>query len=87
MVELKAKWEETNKPLSIQWVRGHNGDIGNEKADANAKLGSGQNNDKPVMVSVKGEEINKLKKQVVNPLILESSLLFAINSAYVAFLV
>ncbi|BDR26951.1 ribonuclease [Pseudomonas phage 9Ps-7B] len=80
MVELKAKWEETNKPLSIQWVRGHNGDIGNEKADANAKLGSGQNNDKPVMVSVKGEEINKLKKQVVNPLILESRLLFAINS-------
>ncbi|MFO5452967.1 hypothetical protein ACLBO7_30925, partial [Klebsiella pneumoniae] len=60
--------------FGTQGVRGHNGDIGNEKADANAKLGSGQNNDKPVMVSVKGEEINKLKKQVVNPLILESRL-------------
>ncbi|MFO5695657.1 hypothetical protein ACLBP9_31340, partial [Klebsiella pneumoniae] len=68
----KATGQETTIPLSIQWVRGHNGDIGNEKADANANLGSGQNNDKPVMVSVKGEEINKLKKQVVNPLILES---------------
>ncbi|MFO5842437.1 hypothetical protein ACLBPJ_29200, partial [Klebsiella pneumoniae] len=48
--------------------------------DADAKLGSGQKNDKPVMVSVKGEEIYKLKKQVVNALILESRLLFAINS-------
>ncbi|MFO5689442.1 hypothetical protein, partial [Klebsiella pneumoniae] len=68
IVDRKRDGEETNKSLSIHWVRGHNGVIGNEKADANAKLGSGQNNGKPVMVSVKGEEINKLKKQVVNPL-------------------
>ncbi|ARV76859.1 ribonuclease H [Pseudomonas phage Phabio] len=76
----KEKWTSTGRFLDMAWVEGHSGDMGNDKADVNALRGGGANSAKPVQVNVEAVEINKLKKKPVTPLVLETRLLFGINS-------
>ncbi|BEG72426.1 ribonuclease H [Pseudomonas phage PA1C] len=75
----KMDWLKNDRKLELKWVKGHSGDIGNEKADVNALRGGGASVT-PKTVKVEGDAINKLKKVQMNPLILESRLLFGINS-------
>lgn len=84
LVELKTTWELPKRKLELLWVKGHSADMGNDKADANALLGGGHEaKAPPVAIKQAGEKINKLKKQPVNPLILESRLLFGFNTGEV----
>lgn len=81
LVELKASWTDVGRRLDFQWVKGHSGDMGNDKADANALLATGSAPvPKDVKIVTEGAAINKLKKQPVNPLIMESRLLFGFNN-------
>uniref|UniRef100_A0AB39CDA9 ribonuclease H n=1 Tax=Pseudomonas phage RVTF4 TaxID=3236931 RepID=A0AB39CDA9_9VIRU len=81
LVELKTSWEEPKRKLELLWIKGHSNDMGNDKADANALLGGGHEaKAPPVEVKQAGEKINKLKKQPVNPLVMESRLLFGFNT-------
>jgi ribonuclease HI len=81
LVELKTSWEEPKRKLELFWVKGHSNDMGNDKADANALLGAGHEvKAAPVEIKQEGEKVNKLKKQPVNPLVLESRLLFGFNT-------
>lgn len=76
----KEKWTSTGRILDMAWVEGHSGDMGNDKADVNALRGGGSASSKPTQVNVEAVEINKLKKKPVTPLILETRLLFGINT-------
>lgn len=76
----KEKWISTGRVLEMEWVEGHSGDMGNDKADVNALRGGGVKDSTPIQVNVGGAEINKLKKKPVTPLVLETRLLFGINS-------
>lgn len=76
----KEKWTATGRIIDMAWVEGHSGDMGNDKADVNALRGGGAKSSKPVQVNVEAVEINKLKKKPVTPLVLETRLLFGINS-------
>lgn len=81
LVELKASWEEPKRKLEFYWVKGHSNDMGNDRADANALLGAGHEaKAAPVEVKQDGDKVAKIKKQPVNPLILESRLLFGFNT-------
>lgn len=75
----KEKWTSTGRILDMAWVEGHSGDMGNDKADVNALRG-GAGGAKPTQVNVEAVEINKLKKKPIVPLVLETRLLFGINS-------
>lgn len=78
--ELQASWIEPKRKLELLWVKGHSNDMGNDRADANALLGAGHEaKAAPVEIKQKGEVVNKLKKQPVNPLVMESRLLFGFN--------
>lgn len=80
LLSLKKQWIEPKRSLDLLWVKGHSNDIGNDKADANALLGAGHEaKAAPVVIEQEGAKINKLKKQAVNPLIMESRLLFGFN--------
>lgn len=76
----KTDWLKNDRTLELKWVKGHSGDMGNDKADVNALRGGGAVTDTPKMVKVEGAVINKPKKVQMNPLVLESRLLFGINS-------
>lgn len=76
----KEKWTSTGRIVDMAWVEGHSGDMGNDKADVNALRGGGASSSKPVQVNVEAVDINKLKKKPVTPLVLETRLLFGINS-------
>lgn len=76
----KERWTSTGRIVDMAWVEGHSGDMGNDKADVNALRGGGATSNKPVQVNVGAVEINKLKKKPVTPLVLETRLLFGINS-------
>lgn len=70
----KNTWLEAGKSLDITWVKGHNGNRGNENADANALLAT------VFPTSPKYAEytqvVNPSKLPEVNPLLLRSRLLF-----------
>lgn len=75
----KELWTSTGRILDMAWVEGHSGDMGNDKADINALRG-GAGGSTPTQVSVNASEINKLKKKQIVPLVLETRLLFGINT-------
>lgn len=80
LLAARDQWKADGGILEMEWVEGHSNDMGNDKADINALRGGGAKDNKPVKVQVDGVEINKLKKKPVTPLVLESRLLFGINS-------
>lgn len=75
---LKGEWLGRGNKLEMTWVKGHSGDIGNDKADLNALRGGGST--APVEVKAEANEINKPKKKPMSPLIMESRALFMINN-------
>lgn len=80
LLDAKKRWEDRGYKFAVHWVKGHSNDIGNDKADVNAVRGGGAESAKPVQVSVAGEKVTKLKKKPVSPLLLETRLVFGINS-------
>lgn len=74
LLDLKSKYEAFCDHLEFIKVKGPSGDLGNDKADINALRGLEAEDD--CNFETKGEEINKVKKIALNPLILESRLLF-----------
>jgi ribonuclease HI len=55
LLELQKQVEESGRKVVIDWVKGHNGDWGNEIADYNATLG--------VIAGKKGHSIHQLKER------------------------
>lgn len=72
--ELKDSYEALGYHLEFIKVKGHSGNLGNDKADINALRGLEAEED--CFFETFGEEINKVKKIQLNPLILESRLIF-----------
>lgn len=83
LLDHKQRWEDRGYKLKIEWVKGHSNDIGNDKADVNAVRGGGAESSKPVQVKLEGEKVTKLKKKPVSPLLLETRMVFGINSGLV----
>lgn len=79
LLQLKNDWNAAGHQLSLQWVKGHSDDLGNDKADANAVLGGGSKTPTAKVVVIEAESVNKLKKKPVNALILESRLLCTVG--------
>lgn len=78
MVRVKKEYEELGKTVSFTWVKGHNGDKGNELADRNARLGSGG---VPVKhASTNKPATSKVKKLDANPLMIKKAMLFSLDS-------
>lgn len=85
LISLRDDWVNNNKTVDFKWVRGHSNDLGNDKADENAALGTGQEKKATVSIKIEADKINKLKKVPLTPLVLESRLLFSINKKDVNF--
>lgn len=75
LFELKTEWDKAGKVLELINVMGHSGDFGNDKADINALRGIQAETDS--FFETDSIEINRIKKIEINPLILESRLLFS----------
>lgn len=75
LIDLKEHWKD--KSLELIKIKGHSGDIGNDKADINALRGTQATEDQ--IHETKPELINRPKKIQISPLVLESRLLFSIN--------
>lgn len=80
LFNLKKQWEDRGYKFNAIWIKGHSNDIGNDKADVNAARGGGCATTTPVEVKQDGAKVNKLKKKPVSPLILETRMIFGINS-------
>lgn len=80
LLALKKQWEDRGYQFNAIWVKGHSNDLGNDKADINAALGGGCKTTAPVEVKQEGAKVNKLKKIAVSPLILETRMVFGINT-------
>lgn len=84
LVDLQKRWEDRGYKLNAIWIKGHSNDLGNDKADQNAARGGGGEGgtppSKPVTLTQDGVKVNKLKKKPVSPLILETRMVFGINS-------
>lgn len=71
----KDRWSKDGFTLELFNVKGHSGDLGNDKADMNAMRGAQVDEDR--IVETDSIEINRVKKIEISPLILETRLLFA----------
>lgn len=69
-----VKWKATGRTLKLIKVKGHSGEFGNDRADMNALRGRESIEDR--LYETDGIVVNKVKKIQLNPLILESRLLF-----------
>lgn len=77
LVAARDSWCATGRAVEIKWVKGHNGNLGNERADTNARLGSGG---KPVEhTSTVTPSLTKVKLEEVNPLIMKTRMLFTVD--------
>lgn len=84
LLDYKNRWEDRGYKFKIEWVKGHSNDIGNDKADVNAVRGGASNTTTPVQVKIEGEKVTKLKKKPISPLLLETRMVFGINSGLVS---
>lgn len=77
LVAARDAWIEAGKRVDLKWVRGHNGELGNEKADMNAKMGSAKiGPDSINFLTTQGQH----KPQVeVNPLMPKWRMLFQVD--------
>lgn len=73
--ELLQALDKANIPYEIIKVKGHSGDTGNDRADINAYRGT--QTPKGRVFETSADSINRLKKIDINPLILETRLLFS----------
>jgi ribonuclease HI len=80
LVSLEKQWKDRGYKYQAIWVKGHSNDIGNDKADVNAARGGGCASNAPMEVKQDGAKVNKLKKKPVSPLLLETRMIFGINS-------
>lgn len=76
----EKSWKDRGYEYQAIWVKGHSNDIGNDKADVNAARGGGCAPNAVVEVKQDGEKVNKLKKKPVSPLLLETRMIFGINT-------
>lgn len=82
LVGLQKQWEDRGYKYQAIWIKGHSDDLGNDKADVNAARGGGCAPNATVEVKQDGAKVNKLKKKAVSPLILETRMIFGINSGH-----
>lgn len=80
LVALEKQWKDRGYKYQAIWIKGHSNDLGNDKADVNAARGGGCAPNATVEVKQEGAKVNKLKKKPVSPLILETRMIFGINS-------
>lgn len=80
LLEVEKQWKDRGYKYNAIWIKGHSNDLGNDKADVNAARGGGCAPDAVVEVKQEGAKVNKLKKKPVSPLILETRMIFGINS-------
>lgn len=80
LLEVEKQWKDHGYKYNAIWIKGHSNDLGNDKADVNAARGGGCAPDATVEVKQDGAKVNKLKKIAVSPLILETRMIFGINS-------
>lgn len=76
----EKQWKDRGYKYKAIWIKGHSNDLGNDKADVNAARGGGCAPNETIEVKQEGEKVNKLKKKPVSPLILETRMIFGINS-------
>lgn len=84
LVDYKKRWDDRGYKFKIEWVKGHSNDIGNDKADVNAVRGGCGTSVEPIQVKLAADKVNKLKKKPISPLLLETRMVFGINSGLVA---
>lgn len=71
---LDQAWRKSDRKYTVDWVKAHNGEPGNDIADLNARTGSGGDTER-YEVSNPAEGYHKPKTDA-NPLILKSRMLF-----------
>lgn len=84
LLDYKKRWDGRGYKFKIEWVKGHSNDIGNDKADINAIRGGGSTSSEPTQVKLEADKVNKLKKKPISPLLLETRMVFGINSGLIA---
>lgn len=76
--QLNTEWKGNKRQIEFKWVRGHNGNFGNEQADKNANLGA--NSDKLHNESIRTQKaVKAIKKKPLSNLIMEQHLLFTMD--------
>lgn len=77
LCQLHDDWKAQGHKVILAWVKGHSGDVGNDIADVNARIGSGGVIE-PYFVTSPAEGYHNAKP-VVNPLFMKSRMMFGIN--------
>lgn len=77
LVALRDKWVEAGKRVDLKWVKGHDGELGNEKADTNARMGSAKVG--PDSLAISSPQGHHKPQVEVNPLIPKWRMLFQIG--------
>lgn len=74
LMALEAQWKALGREVNLQWVKGHNGEHGNETVDQNALLGSAATQGRFLKRTPAADYYAKITE--ANPLIMKTRMVF-----------